>query len=81
MSIFSFRKKAQIQGPTFNPSLFMPISWADQFLSFSGKDNEKKFMEYYLSVPELQSIVNYRAKCKASGKIKLRKIEGEDVKT
>jgi phage portal protein BeeE len=79
MNLNPFRKKSNIPVRIVNPTLFMPVTWANQFLSIAGTVNEKLFTKYYLTVPELQSIINYRAKCKSSAKIKLRRIEGEDV--
>jgi hypothetical protein len=80
MGIFSFKKKSAIPFQLINPAIFMPINSVYQFLSGGGVVDEQKFFNYYYQIPELQAVLNYRAKCKSSMKIKARNVKtGEDV--
>lgn len=74
-----FRKKTAVPTRVIDPKVFIPIDFGADFLSSSLGVNESKYLEYYLSIPELQAIVNYRAKCFGSMKVKLRKKDGADV--
>lgn len=58
---------------------FFPMSFVDQFLAGAIGSNDAKFLEYYLSVPQLQATINYRADLFATMNIKLRKIDGKEV--
>lgn len=74
-----FRKKTAVPTRVIDPKVFIPIDFGADFLSSSLGVNESKYLEYYLSIPELQAIVNYRAKCFGSMKVKLRKKDGTDI--
>ena len=49
---------------------FIPLDWLSNYLSNVGDATDKKFLELYLSVPELQAIINYKARVFASMRVK-----------
>ena len=81
MAIFPlFSRKSQPQ-PTGNATpTFFPLDWVSQYLSNSLSANDEKYLKYYLSVPELQSVINYKSDLFASMRVKEQKISnGEFV--
>ena len=55
------RKAKKSQDVVVTPT-FIPIEWMNAYLSDGLNANQKKFLELYLSVPELQAIINYKAR-------------------
>lgn len=74
-----FSKKSATPVRVIDPRIFIPIDFGNDFLSSALGINDSKYLEYYLTIPELQAVVNYRAKCFGSMKVKLRKKDGADV--
>lgn len=77
MNLNPFKRKQQVVA--VGSPLFIPVSWAQDFLSNALGVNEAKYFEYYCQVPELQAVINYRANCLASMNVKARRIEGDDI--
>lgn len=81
MAIFGYelKKKSATVTNTLAPD-FIPLSFVNDYLSDAINSNDLKYLQYYLSVPELQAIVNYRARCFAGMKVKARRIDsGEEI--
>ena len=62
MALFPFGRKAKKSQEIVITPTFIPIEWMDAYLSDGLNANQKKFLELYLSVPELQAIINYKAR-------------------
>ena len=76
MGIFSRRQgKKSHDITTFDP-LFIPVSLT-KFISSLGS-GDKKLLDYYLKTPELQAVINYRAKVFSDMVIKARHPESKD---
>jgi phage portal protein BeeE len=41
---------------------FIPLEWLNAYLADGLNANQRKFLELYLQVPELQAIINYKAR-------------------
>jgi len=62
MALFPFgRKSKKSQDTEFSPT-FIPLELMSAFLSDGMSANQKKFLTLYLTVPELQAIINYKAR-------------------
>ncbi len=62
MALFPFgRKSKKSQDTEFSPT-FVSLEMANAFLSDGMSANQKKFLTLYLTVPELQAIINYKAR-------------------
>ncbi|MBT8490310.1 MAG: phage portal protein [Deltaproteobacteria bacterium] len=62
MAIFPFgRKSKKSQEVVFTPTFF-PLEWVNAFLADGLNANQKKFLKLYLSTPELQAVINYKAR-------------------
>lgn len=74
-----FKRKTQpiVTGTANNT--FFPLDFVKQFISGSLSANEQKYIEYYLSVPELQSIINYRARSLSSMNLQVRRRNTDEV--
>ncbi len=81
MGLFSkFNKKSSPAVVGGANTTFFPLDFVQQFISNSLELTDDKILKYYLSVPELAAIVNYRARVFADMKVKARKLSsGEDV--
>ncbi len=80
MSLRSFIHKKTLPIIQGSPSTFIPMSFVQAFLSGALNATDTKYLEYYIIIPELQAIINYRARVLSSMKIKARKISsGEDI--
>ena len=75
--LFSFWKKSTPE-QSITPT-FLPIDFVNAWISNSLGASEKQYLNYYLSVPQLNATINYRADLFASMKVKMRRIGGEDV--
>lgn len=71
------RKAVQTQETVITPT-FIPIEWLNAFISDGLNANQKKFLQLYLSVPELQAIINYKARIFAGMKIKAVNKNGDE---
>lgn len=82
MGIFPFSVKIQRKSQPVAMgelrSTFMPLDFIKAFLSNSLNSGEDNYLKYYLSVPELQAIINYRARVLASMRVRMRKVESKD---
>lgn len=59
---FPFGRKAKKSQEIVMTPTFIPLEWMNAFLSDGLNANQKKFLTLYLSVPELQAIINYKAR-------------------
>ena len=57
---------------------FFPLEWVNQYISPSGDANDDKFLKYYLSVPELQAVINYKADLFSSMKVREKKLSNDE---
>ncbi len=55
------RKAKKSQEIVMTPT-FIPLEWLNAYISDGLNASQKKFLELYLSVPELQAIINYKAR-------------------
>jgi len=62
MALFPFGRKAKKSQEVVITPTFIPLEWMQSYLSDGLTANQKKFLELYLSVPELQAIINYKAR-------------------
>lgn len=77
MALFPFLKKKQTQEVQFTPT-FIPLELVNAWLSNSLDANQRKFLELYLSVPELQAIINYKARIFAGMRVKAVNEAGDE---
>ncbi len=80
MALFPlFKKSAVVANPeiTATPTFF-PLEFVNHFLAAGSSASDKKFLELYLSVPELQAIINYRARVFADMRIKAVNEAGDE---
>lgn len=73
-----YAKKSQ-QEVVITPT-YIPLEWLNAYISDGLGANQKKFLELYLSVPELQAIINYKARVFAGGRIKAVDKNGDELK-
>lgn len=78
ISLFG-RKSKKSQETEFTPT-FIPLELLNAFLSDGLNANQKKFLTLYLTVPELQAIINYKARVFAGMHIKAVDSEGNEKK-
>lgn len=62
MALFPFGRKAKKSQEVVITPTFIPLEWMQSYLSDGLTASQKKFLELYLSVPELQAIINYKAR-------------------
>jgi len=74
MGIFSFKKKGAIPTSVINP-WFISIKDFQRYVIGDKGHDDSKYLKYYETIPELQSVINYRAKCFASMKVKMRNLK------
>lgn len=74
---YEIRKKSATQLNSIEPTFF-PLQFIQDYLSDSLSANDLNYIKYYFSVPELQAIVNYRARCFASMKVKVRNANSKE---
>jgi hypothetical protein len=80
MALFPlFGRKSQPQPVGTATPTFFPLDWVNQYISGSMSADDAKYLTYYLSVPELQSVINYRAKLFASMKVKLKNTKDNKI--
>lgn len=77
MGLFPLFKKKQAEDFDFSTT-FIPLEWINSFLSNSLNANQKKFLELYLAVPELQAIINYKARVFSGMRIKAVNEAGDE---
>lgn len=63
------RKARKSQEVVITPT-FIPLEWMNAYISDGLNANQKKFLQLYLSVPELQAIINYKARVFAGMRVK-----------
>lgn len=73
-----FSKKTATPVAQYTPT-FIPIDWMNNFLSGFSDLSDKTALKYYYCVPELAAIINYRAKCLSSMKVKLKDIRTDNI--
>jgi len=78
MAIFN-NKSAKSQEVEFSPT-FTPLELMSAFLSDGMSANQKKFLTLYLTVPELQAIINYKARVFSGMHIISEDSEGNEKK-
>ena len=71
-----FSRKKSFSETVITPT-FIPVSLVNSILT-SGTATDKKLLELYLSVPELQAILNYRALAFADMHVKAQDKEGNE---
>ena len=59
---FSFGRKAKKSQEIVMTPTFIPLEWMNAYISDGLNANQKKFLNLYLSVPELQAVINYKAR-------------------
>jgi len=69
MALFNPIRKKTYSETVLTPT-FIPLDWVSVYLSGSAGAIDKKFLDLYLGVPELQAIINYKARVFAGMKIK-----------
>lgn len=78
MALFPFGRKAKKSQEVVITPTFIPLEWMNAYLANGLGANQKKFLELYLSVPELQAIINYKARVFAGMKIKAVDKNGDE---
>lgn len=79
MGILSLLKGKTAVPTNITPS-FIPVQWLDNFISGYSDITDNKLYKYYMSVPELNAIINYRAMVKADMIVKMRNLRtGDDI--
>ena len=78
MALFSFGRKAKKSQEIEITPTFIPIEWMNMFISNGLNANQKQFLELYLSVPELQAIINYKGRVFAGMRIKAVDKNGDE---
>jgi phage portal protein BeeE len=76
MGLFDRFRSKSTTASTASPT-FMPVDWVNAFLSGELDTPDKKLLGYYLRVPELQAIINYRAQVFASMIVRMRRIDSK----
>ena len=75
MGLFSRLTKKSAEPTASNT--FFPLAFVEQYLNqLTG--NQRKFLELYLTVPELQAIINYKARVFAGMKIRAEDSTGKE---
>lgn len=71
------RKAKKSQEIVLTPT-FIPLEWLSAYISDGLNANQKKFLQLYLSVPELQAIINYKARVFSGMRVKAVDSEGNE---
>ncbi len=79
MAFHPFRKKAAVVKETVTTPTFFSLEFIQQFLAAGVSATDKMFLELYLTVPELQAIINYRGRAFAGMRIKAEDKAGKEV--
>ena len=74
---FIGKQSKKSQELVFTPTFF-PLDFLNQFISNGLDANQQKFLELYLTVPELQAIINYKARVFAGMQVKAVNKDGEE---
>lgn len=72
-----YRKARKSHEIEFTPS-FIPLELVNAYISDGLNANQRKFLELYLSVPELQAIINYKARVFSGMRIKAVDSNGKE---
>ncbi len=78
MAFNPFRKKSVVTETVSTPTFFS-LEFIQHFLAAGVSAADLKFLELYLSVPELQAIINYRGRVFADMRIKMVDKEGKET--
>lgn len=74
--IFKSARKSQLEiTPTF-----MPLEWVNSYISNGLTTNQRQLLELYLTVPELQAVINYKAKVFSGMRVKAVNDAGDERK-
>ncbi len=74
-----FRKKSTAITETISTPTFFSLEFIQHFLAAGVSASDQKFLELYLSVPELQAIINYRGRVFADMRLKVVDKEGQET--
>lgn len=77
MGLFNPIQKKSFSETIITPT-FIPVDWLNTYLAGSSSATDKKFLELYLTVPELQAVINYKATAFADMRIKAVDKEGKE---
>lgn len=78
MALFPLGRKARKSQEIVITPTYIPLEWMNAYISNGLNANQKKFLELYLSVPELQAIINYKARVFSSMRIVAVDRNGEE---
>jgi hypothetical protein len=73
------RFSAKSQPEQIGSSTFMPLSWMNDFMSSSMSVNDAKLLMFYLSVPELQAVINYKARLFSSMIVEMKNTKTDEL--
>lgn len=77
MSLFRPTRRKDYSETYLSPT-FIPLDWLSTFLSGIASATDQKFLSLYLSVPELQAIINYKAKAFSEMRVRAVDKQGKE---
>ena len=78
MSLFNPIRSKSYSETLITPT-FIPLDWLSNYLANVGDATDDKFLKFYLSVPELQAIINYRGRVFGSMRVKAFDASGKEI--
>lgn len=75
LSRFNSKSEPEITATT----TFFPLDWVQSFISGSMSVSDAKYLTYYLSVPELQAVINYKAQLFATMRVKMKNTQSDKL--